>query len=242
MNENNDKSQTLEFKTVKEEKVRLDRSSEDVYSSRRRNDSYREETKRSDKKLVIVAVILSVLLIIAIISGAIIISSGNKKAEENLPAVKPEEIMPEEEAEPEKDIVLVYNIVFYGESVIEKDGQYTIFADLLNNSFEKEDNRKLIINDETDIRENGKRISSEGLVYLIESMVGEQIVFEGEIRDKDNVLLSVSFDGSFREELKGEEEQEEENSPETPEEEQTEENQLPPETVENTDAEAVTIN
>ena len=242
MNENNDKSQTLEFKPVREEKERVDRSSEDVYSSKRRNESYKQEPKGSDKKLVIIAIVLSVLLIIAIIAGAIIISSENKKVENDPPvAVLEEEEIPEEEPEPEKDIILVYNIVFYGESVMEKDGQYTIFADLLNNAFEKEDNRKLIINDETDIRENGKRISKDGLVYLIESMVGEQIVFEGEIRDKDNVLLSVSFDGSFREELNQQEETEEENE-ETPKEEKPEENQLPPETVENTDTEAITIN
>ena len=244
MSENNDKSQTLEFKPVKEEKVRVERSNDDVFSNPRKNDNYREQKRGNDKKLVITAIILALLLVVAIIAAAVIISSDKREIEDVSP-IEMEEIIPDEEEEMEENLILVYDIVFYGDSVIKKDGKYTVFADLYNKSFEKEDNRKLVISDETDIRENGKRITAEGLVYLIENMTGEQIVFEGEIRDKDNVLLSVSFDGSFREELNEESAEEiieetPENESDIPEEEISEE--LPPETVENTDTEAVTIN
>ena len=59
-------------------------------------------------------------------------------------------------------------------------------------------------------------------------MAGEGIIFEGKIRESDNVLLSVSYEGSFREEA---EEPSEEETPEEeilPEEEAPENNEEKP--------------
>lgn len=212
MDEYNDKSETVEFRPIKEEKQHINRSEEDVYSSARRNVRYDEkENGSSDRKLIYIAVILAVLLIIAIAAGVFILKAGKPAQEQNELPVEENNLItenaPEEEA-PEKEVISSYNIVFYGDSVIKKNGVYTILADLYNSSFEKEDNRKLVINGDTDIRENGKRLSAEGLVYAVERMAGEGVVFEGKIRESDNVVISISYDGSFREEIEAETEEE----------------------------------
>lgn len=237
MGDYNDKSETVEFNPIKDEKKHINRSDEDIYSSARRSKdvSYEEKSESSDKKLVYIAIILTVLLAASIIAGAIILTSDNKeKNAEELPEdniiteQEPPAVQEEEEKEPE-EVIKSYSIVFYSDSVIKKDGEYTILADLYNSNFEKVDNRKLTINGDTDIRENGKKLSAQGLIYAVESLAGDGIVFEGKIKEPDNVAVSIYYEGSFREEVESmeESEAEEENPPEEAPPEESE--QIPPE-------------
>lgn len=213
MRDYNDKSETFEFKPMREEKPQLNRRENDVYSSARRSVQHKKEDEGNNRTLVYVAIILAVLLIASLIAGIFILKSG--KNEENTPPVEENLIIgeDEEEEEPEenKEIVVECSMIFYADSVIKKNGEYTVLADLYDKNFYKFDNRKLVITKDTLIKEDGKRLSMDALIYLVESMAGEGIVFEGEIRDEDNVVLSISFDGSFREEI--------EEEPQTPEEE-----------------------
>lgn len=233
MENNNDKSKTLQFNPLKEEKKHLNRAEGDLYSAKRKNNANIREEKedKSGKILIYMAIILAVMLIAAVTVGIMILSKDNKKAEENPSEIESiieeEEILPEEE-EKEEEVISSYDIVFYGDSVIKKEDYYSVLADLYDSSFNKKDNRKLIINEETDIRENGKRLSAEGLIYAIESMAGEGIIFEGKIRESDNVLLSVSYEGSFREEAEEPSEEETQKEEIIPEEEAPENNEEEP--------------
>lgn len=228
MENNNDKSKTVEFRPIKENKQQVNRKENDVYSSARKAGVYEEKDEGQSRGLIYIAIVLAVLLIVAIAAGVIILSAGNQRGEELNPDM-PDNIVAEQEEIPEeeKEVITSCQIVFYGDSVIKKEDGYTILADLYDSSFNKIDNRKLVINDETNIRENGKRLSAEGLIYAVESMAGEGIVFEGKIRENDNVVLKLSYEGSFREEAEEEIPPEEENPEEvvpegeTPKEEET---------------------
>ena len=222
MENNNDKSKTVEFRPIKEKKQQINRKEDDVYSNARKSKVYEETGETQNKSLIILAIVLAVLLIVAITAGVIILGRGNNNSEENIPAediVELQEELPEEEEE--KELIFDCQVVFYGDSVIKKENGYTILADLYDSEFKKIDNRKLVINSETQIRENGKRLSAEGLIYAVESMAGEGIVFDGKIRENDNVVLKLSYEGSFREEAEEEPPTAEETPEEGPVEEET---------------------
>ena len=228
MENNNDKSKTVEFRPVKEKKQQVNRKENDVYSSARKSKVYEEAEETQNKSLIILAIVLAVLLIVAIIAGVIILGRGNNSSEEKLPTediIDIQEEIPEEEEE--KEVITGCQVVFYGDSVIKKSDGYTILADLYDSEFKKIDNRKLVINNETQIRENGKRLSAEGLIYAVESMAGEGIVFDGQIRESDNVVLKLSYEGSFREEVEEEPPAEEETPENNPTEEEIPEEEKP---------------
>lgn len=212
----NEKDKTVEFNPVKEvNKERINRSSSDVYSSARSNSYGQRPRKKSNdsKGLIYIAIFLTVALIVAIVAGIIVISSTNslnneKEPEENI--VFPVE---DEEEEPEEEIVNeenIYNIIFYGETVKKTGDGYTIAADLYDSNLNKVGTRKIKITSETVIKESGERMSAEGFVYTIESLTGEMISVEGKIREEDSLALTLSYDGSFREEMQEPEEQPEE--------------------------------
>lgn len=224
MSNYDDKSKTCEFDVIKEEKPQVRRQENDAYSSARQNREY-ESGDSGNKGLVYITVILAILLVVAIVAAVFILNPGNKDNDEipeneiinTIEDTEDEEMQEEENTE--ENITVSCSMIFYSDSIIKKNGEYSILADLYDKDFYKFDNRKLFITDETDIREDGKRLSADALVYLIESMAGDGIVFDGEIREKDNTVVSIKFDGSFREELEGSPEQEEEgDGEETPEE------------------------
>lgn len=221
MSDYNDKTQTFKFNPVKDEKPQINRSEDDEYSVARKNTSYGKAEERGSSTLVYVAIILAILLIAAVVAGIFILNKDNNSKqnmpEQNIAAPIPEE--EEEQPQKEENITISCSMVFYSDSVIKKNGGYTILADLYDKDFYKFDNRKLTINDDTDIREEGKRLSADALIYLVESMGGEGIVFDGEIKEEDGTVISISFDGSFREEIENPEEEQappegEENPPE----------------------------
>jgi len=204
MSDFKDKTETFKFRPVKEQKPQVNRRENDEYSAARRSNAYLNEEEKGSRALVYVAVILSVLLVGVIVAG-IFILKPQKEEEINIPEEENVVIIDdEEEKEEEKNLTLSCSIVFYSDSVIKRAGIYTVLADLYDKDFYKFDNRKLVIDDATEIREDGKRLSPEALIYIIENMGGEGIVFEGEIDENDGTVIKISFDGSFREEIEEE--------------------------------------
>lgn len=224
MDEYNDKDQTIEFRPQKDDKEYISRGEENIYSEGRKSNVHYEDKKESGSKaLIYTALILAILLVIAVTVGLIILNMDNSDKEKEIPQnqetvldIEEDEEIEEEIAE--EEVINFYNVVFYGDSVIKTEDGYSILADLYDESFsQKKDNRKLFINEETDIRENGQRLSAQGLVYAVESMAGEGVIFEAKIRESDDVAISISYEGSFEEELNPpEEENPEENNEEIP--------------------------
>ena len=217
----NERDKTVEFNPIKDvDKEKISRSSSDVYSSRRKN-SYEHNPRNQENDnngLIYFAIILTIALIIAIVVGIIIISNSNSI--KNEPDVEENIVIPlEEEQEEENDVKEenIYNIIFYGETVKKSGNNYSVAADLYDENLKRVGSRKIIITPDTVIKESGKRMSAEGFVYTIESFFGETISVEGKIREKDNVALTLSYDGSFREEIEENTQEEEVMVEETPE-------------------------
>lgn len=202
MSDFSDKSDTFEFDPIKDNKPRLDRRESDPYSNARQNVSPTRREEKPNYTLVYVAIALAVLLIITVVLTIFVVGRDSQEplSPENGEVIIEEED-PEEDPEEEQEIILECTVTFYSDSVIKQGDSYTVLADLYDGELYKFDNRKLTINAETDIRENGgKRISKDALIYLIEDMAGESLAFSAEIREEDNVVLSVTFDGSITQE------------------------------------------
>lgn len=214
MEEFNDKSDTIKFTPPDEKKEYVKRTQDSIYSAARKNneDYYSEKETDTNKVLVYTAIILSILLVIVITVGIIVIKSDKSgknsvsSLEENneithLETQEDEELLQENENEELKttDCSLIFH------SVMKKDDGYSVLADLYDEYMNEIDNRRLLINSETNIRESGERLSTEALIYAIENEAGDKIVFDATIREKDNVILSLSFELSPPEEVAGEE-------------------------------------
>ena len=196
-----DKTQTFEFDAVIEEKPQQNRSAGDEYSAARRSKPYEapQKKEKGNGGLIAVAIILAILLVAVIIVGIFLLKADkNPLVKDPNPPIT--ENLPEEEI-PEESIILECSMVFYPDSIMRKNGEYTVLADLYDDGFYKFDNRKLIINDETQIRESGKRLSAQALAYLVENSGGDSIVFDGEIRDEDGVILTLTFETPVEEEI-----------------------------------------
>ena len=199
MENNNDKSKTEKFTPMnKSPKPEINRSAGDAYSEARRTPEYDfndgdDGGDGGNKKLVVVSILLAILLVMVIALSIFIIGSTKKGSPENeQPPVETEEIVEEEEEEEEK--TGKYNIVFYGESIIEKNDYVIIDADLFDEEMTKVSNRKIKISSETRIISGGESITKKSLIYLIENVVDEKIVFEGTIQEEDGLALRLSFE------------------------------------------------
>lgn len=237
MDENKEK--TVKFDPITEETIRkaeINRRNDDIYSERRKaSEVYKE--KESSNGLLYVAIVLAFIIVILLFVGVFML--GRNFSRETVPEQieneqntldvikeeEKEEEVPEEEPviEEEKDVILKNDVVFYGDSVSKKNSGYSILADIYDEEFHKTGHRKIFIDDDTKIYENGKRMSAAGFVYTIESLAGEMIVVQSEIRDKDGYALTLKYDAVFEEE---EPVLEEEEILEIPEEEKTEEEVL----------------
>lgn len=199
----NDKTQTFEFDIAETEKPIQNRSENDEYSEARRNKEHLQKRRKEEKGnggLIALVIILVVLLIAAIVTGIFILKAPQ---EAKLPAdeIVIEEPENEEEVPPEvQNVTLSCNIIFYAESVISKDGSYTVLADLYDEGMFKFDNKKLTIDGETEIRQDGKRMTPRSLIYIIENSGGNRTVFEGEINEADGRILSISYSAPVEEE------------------------------------------
>lgn len=218
MSDFKDKGDTFRFRPG-EEKPQINRSENDEYSNARKNREYEEEEKSSNI-LPYIAIVLAILLIIAVVAGIFILKQGKvpqNNVPENEEVIKIPEEEEEKEEEEEPEITLVCSMVFDSSRIYKNGEEYAVLADLYDKDFYSFDSRKLIINEETDIRESGKRISKDALIYIIRNTAGDAIVFDGEIRESDNTVLSISFDSSVLEEPEEETPEGEENPPQEPE-------------------------
>ena len=173
------------------------------------NDDYIEEElmnkeepeERGNKALIYTLVILSILLVLAISAVFVLLSYG--KEEKGEPqnqgeAVILEEKEPPEEEEPQKEAKIIScSIVFYGESAVEKDDGYVITAKVTDNSTQRQKKKHLLIDDDTEIRINKKRVARDSFIYLLEEKNEEALVFDAKIDEEKEYITYISFDGDL---------------------------------------------
>lgn len=212
------------------EKQPVSRTESDRYSEARRTsvpsdeeyDNYENdgEEEQSSKKLVWIAASLAAALIVIIVAGIIIINNGgigkkpenstditdsldkNTVEDDNSEKNDNNVVSDKNDSAEKKEKTAKCSVVFYGDSVVNRGDYYYIKADLYDNSFKKTESRKILINSSSVIKENGKRITADALAYIVEQFSGEMIIFDGEIREDDGFAVSLSFSGSFKEEMK----------------------------------------
>lgn len=221
----NDKDNTFIFKPdeieVLEDKPHIDRSPRDEYSRARITKARKEEEKPSI--LPYVAVGLAVVLLITVILGVLVLRGdiSFRKETEELPI--PPVVQVEEEEEPEEEIVETtqkWEITFDPDGVyhMESGNGYAVFADWYDASGKKVNSRKKVyITSETDIRDNGKRISADAFIYIIKNQGGSSVFFQSEVEMESDKILSITYDSRGFEEEEPEEIPEETEGEETPE-------------------------
>ena len=238
MNDFNDKNDTFIFKPEEEVKPHIDRTESDKYSSARRG-VYNKKEEEKISPLIYVAAGLAAVLVVAIIIGLIVLNSDGNKNNANKPQEQQEELKggetisgeDEEEEDDEIETITYYGLVFNSDRIfmLESEEGYAISADLYDNSDKKVETRRVRITEETEIRDNGQRISMDAFISVIENQGGDKNVFGSEIREEDSVVTYIAYDSrSFEEdipegpEVPTEEPTEPENPPEVPTEEPTE--------------------
>ena len=215
----NDKDNTFIFKPdeieILEDKPHIDRSPRDEYSRARITKARKEEEKPSI--LPYVAVGLAVVLLITVILGVLVLRGDISFRKETEDPPTPPVIEVEEEEEPEEEVVETtqkWEITFDPDGVyhMESGNGYAVFADWYDASGKKVNSRKKVyITEETDIRDNGKRISADAFIYIIKNQGGSSVFFQSEVETESDKILSITYDS------RGFEEEEPEELPEEPE-------------------------
>lgn len=215
----NDKDNTFIFKPdeieILEDKPHIDRSPRDEYSRARITKARKEEEKPSI--LPYVAVGLAVVLLITVILGVLVLRGDISFRKETEEPPTPPVIEVEEEEEPEEEEVETtqkWEITFDPDGVyhMESGNGYAVFADWYDASGKKVNSRKKVyITEETDIRDNGKRISADAFIYIIKNQGGSSVFFQSEVETESDKILSITYDS------RGFEEEEPEELPEEPE-------------------------
>ncbi len=208
MREFEDNSETMQFDAVKEEpeavKPQQNRSQNDEFTAARRGRGYEIHSKKESGNGALIAVIciLTVLLVGAIVTGILILKNDKEEPQpQNDEAIvenqeEEEEEFEEEEIPEVQNTVISCSLVFYPETVKEQDdGSYKIKADFLDPDGEVFETKRIFINEDTDIRQDGERLALEGFIYYIEETnSGDKIIFKGEIKEEDNVAVVISFE------------------------------------------------
>ena len=203
MHDFDDKTQTFQFEAVKEEpqttKPQQNRSQNDEFTAARKGRGYEiyDRKEKSNAALIGIASALTVLLVITIVVGIFILKSDNENPQNEGNSIVQNETSqePTDKEIPEiQNLTVACKMVFYGVGTRENNGEYIARADLYDQEMYQFDSRDIIIDEDTDIRQDGKRLTPQALVYLIENSGGESIVFEGEIKDEDGRAISISFE------------------------------------------------
>lgn len=220
----NDKDNTFIFKPdeieVLEDKPHIERSPRDEYSRARRTNARQEEEKPSI--LPYVAVGLAVVLLITVIIGVLVLRGdiGFRKETEEPPTPPVVEVEEEEELEEDVQLTQKWEITFDPNGIyhMESGNGYAVFADWYDASGEKVNSRKKVyITSETDIRDNGKRISSDAFIYIIENQGGSSVFFQSEVETETDKILSITYDSRGFAEEEPEIEETPADTPEVPE-------------------------
>ncbi len=168
-----------------------------------------EPEEKGNKALIYTLVILSILLVIAIGAVLLLLSSDREEMGENQNqsgTVVTEEKEPPEEKEAQKEVKIIScSVVFYGESAVESDEGYVITAKVTDNETQKQKKKHLLIDDDTEIRINGKRVARDSFIYLLEEKSEESLVFDSKVDEEKEYITYISYDGDLSE--KGEEEE-----------------------------------
>ncbi len=197
------------------------------------NDDYIEEelmnkeepVEKGNKALIYTLVILCILLVIAISAVFLLLSTSSREKNENQNQggdIILEEKEPSEEKEEEEEAVEIIScsIVFYGESAVESDEGYVITAKVTDNKTQRQKKKHLLIDDDTEIRINGKRVAPDSFIYLLEEKNEEALVFDSKVDEENEYITYISFDGDLSEKEEEEEEPPAEETEENPEEEE----------------------
>lgn len=175
------------------------------------NDDYIEEElmnkeepeEKGSKALIYTLVILSILLVIAIGAVLLLLSSDKNEKGENQTLggeIVLEEKEPSKEKEEEKEVKIIScSIVFYGESEVESDEGYVITARVTDNNTQRQKKRHLLIDDDTEIRINGKRVAVDSFIYLLEEKSEENLLFDAKVEDENEYITYISFEGDLSE-------------------------------------------
>ena len=197
----NDKDNTFIFKPdeieILEDKPHIDRSPRDEYSRARITKARKEEEKPSI--LPYVAVGLAVVLLITVIMGVLVLRGDISFRKETEEPPTPPVIEVEEEEEPEEEVqpTQKWEITFDPEGIyhMESGNGYVVFADWYDASGKKVNSRKKVyITSETDIRDNGKRISADAFIYIIKNQGGSSVFFQSEVETESDKILSITYD------------------------------------------------
>ncbi len=206
----NDKDNTFIFKPeeieILEDKPHIERSPRDEYSRARITKAREEQEKPS--VLPYVAVGLAVVLLITVIIGVLMLRGDiNFRKETEEPPVPPV-VEVEEEEEPEEEVAETsqkWEITFDPNGIyhMESGNGYAVFADWYDVSGKKINSRKKVyITEETDIRDNGKRISADAFIYIIKNQGGSSVFFQSEVETESDKVLSITYDSrGFEEEV-----------------------------------------
>lgn len=220
----NDKDNTFIFKPdeieILEDKPHVDRSPRDEYSRARITKARKEEEKPSI--LPYVAVGLAVVLLITVVLGVLVLRGDISFRKETEDPPIPPVIEVEEEEEPEEEVVETtqkWEITFDPDGVyhMESGNGYAVFADWYDASGKKVNSRKKVyITSETDIRDNGKRISADAFIYIIKNQGGSSVFFQSEVETESDKIISITYDSRGFEEEEPEELPEETEGEEAP--------------------------
>ncbi len=223
MDENNNRNdETVIFNPINEEqKNTQSNNSQEIYPEEimqyepRREEIYDDEyeyddgQKNKNTTLIILAVVAGIIFLTTAIWAVIMLlfTSEDSIPEEPQEKIeitqKKEEPLPEEEQVEEEEIVeeeknILYNIVFYGDSVEKEDGYYTVRAKLFNKSMKEEGEKRIIIDNDTEIIEDNKSLSLTSFISVIESL-SQEAVFKGKINEDTRKIINISYSSEILE-------------------------------------------
>ena len=186
--------------------------------------SREEPEEKGNKALIYTLVILSILLVMAIIAVFLLLSSGKSEKGE-MPGtggdIVIEEKEPSEEKEAEKEVKIIScSVIFYGESAVENRDGYVITAKVTDNNTQRQKKKHLLIDDDTEIRINGKRVAADSFIYLLEEKNEENLVFDAKVEEETEYITYISYNGNLSEKEEEQEEIPAEETEEKPEEEE----------------------
>ena len=202
----NDKDKTFIFKPEKDGKEIIDRSDFDEYTAPRRSREQKEK-EESGNILAYIAIGLAILLVIAIAVTFFIVKNRNnppKHPEDDNIIIETDNEEEEPEEEEKEEVISSWGVSFDSDEIyhMESGNGYAVFSDFYRNNGKREYvKRKVYIDDETDIRDNGKRITTDAFIYIIKNQGGNLIIFDSEIEENSNKIISISYDSrGFEEE------------------------------------------
>ena len=170
-----------------------------------------EPEEKGNKALIYTLVILSILLVIAI-GAVLLLLSSDKNEKRETQTLGGEIILEEKEPsqekeEEEKEVKIIScSVVFYGESAVESDEGYVITVKMTDNDTQRQKKKHLLIDDDTEIRINGKRVETDSFIYLLEEKNEEKLAFDAKVDDEKEYITYISYDGDLSENEKAEEE------------------------------------